>query len=188
MLHCIFSDVHGCSQIDGHILFLDPLMQELFFHKNHWVKVLSILVKIRPELLVVLNFKRIKYFSKPFHACRLRTLEDWKRQTSCYEGNLIAAHHQVTLRQKFFFHCPLSVFFSFFSFLFFGLLRQLSQICRVWLISTLQKVRTRSPYVANIEIVSFGRSLTWFTIAYILNRCLFSAVFLDHQKKNARTE
>ena len=188
MLHYIFSDVHCCSQIDGHILFLDPLGQELFFHKNHWVKVLSILMKIRPEHLVVLNFKRIKYFSKPFHACRLWRVEDWKRQTSCYERNLIAAPHQVTLREKFFFHCPLCVYFSFFSFLFFGLLRQLSQICRVWLISTLQKVRTRSPYVTNIEIVSFWRSLTWFTIAYILNRCLFSAVYLIHQKKNARTE
>ena len=135
-------------------------MQELFFHKNHWVKILSILMKIRPEHLVVLNFKHFKYFSKPFHACYLRTVEDWKRQASCYEGNFIAAPHQVTLRKKFFFHCPLSVFFffRFFWFLFFGLLRRLSQICQVWLIWAIQKVWTRSPCVTNIEIISFGRS------------------------------
>ena len=162
-------------------------MQQLFFHKNHWFKVLFILMKIRPEHLVVLNFMRIKYFSKLFHVCRLRTVEDWKRQTSCYEGNFIAAPHQVILREKIFFHYPLSVFSSFFSFLFFGLLRQLSLICRVWLIWTLQKVRTTSPYVTNIEIVSFGSSLTWFTIVYILNRCLFSTVYPVHQKKNACT-
>ena len=90
--------------------------------------------------------------------------------------------------RKFFFHCPLSVFFSFFfSFLCFGLLRQLSQICMVWLIWTLQKVWTRSPYVTNTEIIYFGRSFTWFTIAYIPNRCLFFAVYLVHRKENART-
>ena len=145
-------------------------------------------MKIRPEHLVVLNFKCIKYFSKPFtNGRRLWTVKDWERRTLCYEGNFIAAPHQVTLREKILFQWPLSVFFSFFSFLVFGLLRQISQICRVWLIWTLQRIRTGSPNVTNKKTVSFGRSLTWFTIAYILNRCLFSVVYLVHQKKNART-
>ena len=84
-------------------------------HKNQWFKVLSLLMKIRPEHLVVLKFKRIKYFSKPFtNSRRLWTVEDWERRTLCYEENLIAAPHQVTLREKILFQWPLSLFFSFF--------------------------------------------------------------------------
>ena len=145
-------------------------------------------MKIRPEHLVVLNFKCIKYFSKPFtNGRRLWTVKDWEKRTLCYEGNFIAAPHQVTLREKILFQWPLSVFFSFFPFLFFGLLRQISQIYRVWLIWTLQKIRIGSPNVTNKKTVSFGHSLTWFTIGYILNRCLFSVAYLFHQKKNVRT-
>ena len=67
----IYRNVHGCSEIDGHIFLLDLLVQELFLHKSHWFKVLSILMKIQPEHLIALNLKHIKYFSKPFHFCHL---------------------------------------------------------------------------------------------------------------------
>ena len=140
LLHCIFKDVHGCSQIDGHIFFLDPLVQELFFHKNHWFKVLSVLMEIRPEHLDVFNFRHIKYFSKPFHVCHLWAVEDWKRQTSCYARNVIAAPHQVTLREKL---TLLTVhflsFFRFFRFCFLVFLGNYSKSARFQLFEPFQK-------------------------------------------------
>ena len=70
----------------------------------------------------------------------------------------------------------LSTFYLFTFFLFFSPLRRLPHTCRVLLIWTHQKVRTHG-YVTSIEIVYFGRSLTWFTIAksaYFLQCILFT--------------
>ena len=89
----------------------DPLVQEVFFHKNHWFKVLSMLMKIRPGHLIVLNSKHIKYFSK--HIKYFSNLY-WKRQNLCYGENFIAAPHQVTLREEIFFLFQLSAFFCLF--------------------------------------------------------------------------
>ena len=73
-------------------------------------------MKIQPKHLLVLNFKRIKYFSKAFHVCRLQTVEEWKRQTACYNRKLYFCPHQVTLREKTFFSVHfLSFFFVFWS-------------------------------------------------------------------------
>ena len=41
----------------------------------------------------------------------------------------------------------------FFSFSFFGQQRQLLQICKVWLIWPPQRIRTKWPYITNIEII-----------------------------------
>ena len=92
-------------------------------HKSHWFKVLSTLMKIQPEHLIALNLKHIKYFSKPFHSCHL--LSVWF----------------------------LPFFAFFFSFSFFGQQRQLLQICKVWLIWPPQRIRTKWPYITNIEII-----------------------------------
>ena len=71
-----------------------------------------------PFWIIVLNFKHIKYFSKPFHVCCLQTVEDWKRQILCYEGNFIAPPHQVTFQRKFFSLSTFCYFFIFFVFIF----------------------------------------------------------------------
>ena len=44
-----------------HLLRLDSLVQELFFHENQWFKVLSTVTRIRLKHITVLNLKRIKY-------------------------------------------------------------------------------------------------------------------------------
>ena len=82
---------------------LKATMLPYCFTASSGIFMVAINLDLLVQELIVLNFKRIKYFSKRFHVCRLRIVEDWKRQTSCYEGNFIAAPHQVTLREKNFF-------------------------------------------------------------------------------------
>ena len=70
--------------------FLDSLVQERFFHKNHGFKILSVVIKIQLELIIVLNLKRIKCLSQPFHVSGWQTITQeanpvlWRKFYCCY--------------------------------------------------------------------------------------------------------
>ena len=117
--------------------FLDSLVQERFFHKNHGFKILSVVIKIQLELIIVLNLKRIKCLSQPFHVSGWQTITQeanpvlWRKFYCCYSPTYPTQNIYL-------------FGLSFSSFLFFGLLRRPLQIYSIWLIWLLQKVLTRS--------------------------------------------
>lgn len=97
----------------------------------------SVFIKIQLELIIVLNLKRIKCLSQPFHVSGWQTITQeanpvlWRKLYCCYSPT-------YPTQNIFLFGL------SFSSFLFFGLLRRPPQIYRIWLIWFLQKVSTRS--------------------------------------------
>lgn len=48
---------------------LHSFIQDLFFHKKHWFKTLSLVMKIQLEPVIVLNLKHIKSLSQPSSVC-----------------------------------------------------------------------------------------------------------------------
>ena len=113
-----FCHICDCGQISENTFFLNPLMQKIFFDKNHWFQLLS------------------TKNDWPFHHVLFLLA---KKQPLTFDENFIATPHQVTYLEKVLFFGLLSVFLSFFSFSFFGLLRPLLQIFKVWIIQTSAK-------------------------------------------------
>ena len=125
------------GQIFENIFFLlDLLVRKLFFDKNHWFQLLS----SKKDLIFSLFLISVTLHSLSVN----HSIMSWRRSFG-FLWKLHCYPHQVTLREKILFLGLLSVFLSFFSFLFSGLLRPLQQICRVWLTQTQQNVLTKSP-------------------------------------------
>ena len=125
------------GQIFENIFFLlDLLVRKLFFDKNHWFQLLS----SKKDLIFSLFLISVTLHSLSVN----HSIMSWRRSFG-FLWKLYCYPYQVTLREKILFLGLLSVFLSFFSFLFSGLLRPLQQICRVWLTQTHQDVLTKSP-------------------------------------------
>ena len=84
------------------------------------------------------------FISQPFHHvchCWRKKFSKPETEAIAFDENFISSSHQVTLREKCFASLSALCFLFFiFSFLLFGLLRPLPQICRVSLTQTHQKV------------------------------------------------
>ena len=108
LFHCIFPNVYGCSQIEKTSSFWILLL-----YRNHWLKVLSIIMKTCLEHIIVLNLKC--NLSQLFHVCCWKTVED---ADLMLEKICVAAPHKLICARKIcFFVCSLS-FFCFFHFCF----------------------------------------------------------------------
>lgn len=106
---------------------LHSFIQDLFFHKKHWFKTLSLAMKIQLEHVIVLNLKYIKSLCQPFSVCYWQKVKEGglvlQGKLYCYSTPTLHTHEKCFL-----------FLFPFFLFSFFGVLRLLPQICRLWLI------------------------------------------------------
>ena len=103
-------------------------MQKIFFDKNHWFQLVSTKNDWIISLFLISIALHSRITSQPFHHVFFLLA---KRQPLNFGENFIANPHKVTLREKILFLAFLFVFLSFF-----GLLRPLLQICKVWLTQT----------------------------------------------------
>ena len=76
--------VQECScQIYGNIFTLNILVHQLLFHKNFWLKFLSVILKIRLK-----HLKRVTDLIESFHICRWQMEEKkylvFRRELCCY--------------------------------------------------------------------------------------------------------
>ena len=147
------------SQIDKHISALNPPVQKFLLYQNHWFRYLSIVIKIWLQHIIFISLKQIKYFLQLFHFYGWWTVISKGKANLMQQKRLYCCFSRSHPTQEIFLSFPL--FFVYFYFRFFGLLRRLNEVWRVWFIFLPQKVWAKSSYVTNIEIISFGHSLTW---------------------------
>ena len=124
-----FRDPCDCGQISENIFFLNLIKQKIFFDKNYWFQLLSTKIDWIISLLLI---------SITLHSL---SLGHSIMSSFCWQKNNLWLSMKtlsllLTLREKVLFLVLVSLFVSFFSFSFFGLLRPLLQICKVWLIQT----------------------------------------------------
>ena len=138
--YCFHIAFFSLSEFGGQIFeniffFLVLLVQKIYFDKNHWFQLLSTKNEWIISLFLIsvtLHNLSVSHSIISF-VCK-------KNKVWLSIKNYIATLHQVTQHEKILFLCLLSDFFLFSSFLFFGLLRRLLQMCRVWLIQTPSKM------------------------------------------------
>ena len=112
----VFS-IFGCSRIVENIFSLDSLLEKFFILRNHWFKVLSIIIKIAMDHIIVLNLKRIKWFSQPFHICCRQAIE--KASLMLQKRTSLMLFTNSSYSRKFCFSVFLLSFFTFSFFFFF---------------------------------------------------------------------
>ena len=118
------------GQILENIFFLlDLLVQKLFVDKNHWFQLLS----SKNNWMISLFLITITLYSLSVNHPIIPSVG---KEALSFDENFTTIPYQVTYRKKILFLGLLFVFLSFFLFLFFGLLRPLQQIFRVWLTQT----------------------------------------------------
>ena len=148
-------------------------MQKIFFDKNHWFQLLSTKNNWTISLLLISSTLHSLSLGHSIidHVIFLFAKNNlWLSRKTL--SLLLTKSHNA---RKFGFSACSLTSFLFFRFRFF-----------VFFFVPLQNVLTKSPYVTNIWIISFRRKVTWFTTAYIPNRCLFSVACILLTKRRMR--
>ena len=131
-----FCDPCDCGQISENFFFLNLLMQKIFFDKNHWFQLLFTendwiisLFLSQSHYIVYLSVPISQSFHRVFFLLVKKTTFDFRLKIYCYSSPSHLTRENSVSR--------VALCLSFvFSFSFFGLLRPLLQICKVWLTQT----------------------------------------------------
>ena len=127
-------DLCDCGQISENIFFfLNLLMQKIFFYKNQWFQLLSIknnwIISLFLISIILHSLSLGHFIMSSF--CWQKKNNPWLSVKTL----LLHLTKSPNARKFCFWGCCLS-FFRFFRFHFFGLLRPLLQICKVWFTQT----------------------------------------------------
>ena len=154
-----------CGQIFENIFFfLDLIVQKIFFDKNHCFQLLSTKNDWIISLFLISFTLHSLSVSHSIMSSVCKKKKKKKKQSLAFDENYIALLSKLPNVRKFCFSVWSLSFFPFFCFRF---LAYWDNYYKTWFDSLkhLQNVRSKSPQVTNIWIISFGGKVTWFTTA-----------------------